>query len=488
MANPLDLADRAQPASWPDPGTVMQLAERAGLGVAEIAQAIVHHATPCPHSAGGDIGTLPRFPSMRPPFNAADRDIRAAAREAWSAVNLANVPVQFLNLGGVAVWVKASTDDMATTEPLNVNSRMWHLLGMVCDSNRPTQRGDIPCRPPHEVANHMVADPHPPLPPLRRLVHVPVFDKAGRLCASPGYHSDSRLFVAPQGLVVPRVKHAPSPEDVDRAKDLILNEVLGDFPFLDTSDRTAAVALLLLPFVRDMIYGPTPLHLVTKPQPGIGGTLLVETLCFPALGKDPGMQPMPTNDAEVQRRITADLLKGRGVVVFENIPRDTVLASGQLASALTAAEWEDRQIRTSTLLTLPITNAWIATGNDVRVSDEIARRVLPIRLRAVDENPYERTGFRHRDLKAWTREHRGDLVWAALTLVQAWVAQGMPRGSLTLGKYEQWAAVSFLASPRRSAFPALVQIAKRGWTGASPMSTTFRRRSSCGPVLSVSGR
>jgi putative DNA primase/helicase len=437
--HPLDLADdvRDQGVNASD---VYDLALREGLDVADVAQAIVHHATPCPHSALGDIGTLPMFPRTRPPFNAADRDIRAAAREAWSAVNLANNPVQFLNLGGVACWVKASSDATATTETLD-NNRMWHLMGRVCESYKPTQKGDIPCRPPREVANHMVADPHPPLPRLRRLVHVPVFDKEGRLCASPGFHSESRLFVAPQGLVVPRVKHAPSPEDVDRAKDLILNELLGDFPFLDTSDRTAAVALLLLPFVRDLIDGPTPLHLVTKTQPGVGGTLLVETLCVPALGKDPGMQPMPTGEAEVQRRITADLLKGSGVVVFDNIPRDRVLDSGQLASALTAAEWEDRQIRTSTLLTLPITNTWIATGNDVRVSDEIARRVLPIRLRATQDNPFDRTGFHHADLKQWTKKHRGDLVWSALTLSQRWVAAGMPNGSLTLGKYERWAAV-----------------------------------------------
>jgi hypothetical protein len=32
-------------------------------------------------------------------------------------------------------------------------------------------------------------------------------------------------------------------------------------------------------------------------------------------------------------------------------------------------------------------------------------------------------------------------VWAALTLIQAWVAEGMPEGSLVVGKYERWAMV-----------------------------------------------
>ena len=31
---------------------------------------------------------------------------------------------------------------------------------------------------------------------------------------------------------------------------------------------------MLLPFVRELIDGPTPLHLIEKPTPGTGGTLL----------------------------------------------------------------------------------------------------------------------------------------------------------------------------------------------------------------------
>ena len=37
------------------------------------------------------------------------------------------------------------------------------------------------------------------------------------------------------------------------------------------------------------------------------------------------------------------------------------------------------------------------------------------------------------------KANRGQLVWAALTLCQAWVAAGKPPGKETLGMFEAWA-------------------------------------------------
>jgi hypothetical protein len=63
-----------------------------------------------------------------------------------------------------------------------------------------------------------------------------------------------------------------------------------------------------------------------------------------------------------------------------------------------------------------------------------------IRLDARMERPYERQAFRH-ELPTWAQEHRADLVWAALVLVQAWVAAGRPPGRVVLGRYESWARI-----------------------------------------------
>ena len=72
----------------------------------------------------------------------------------------------------------------------------------------------------------------------------------------------------------------------------------------------------------------------------------------------------------------------------------------------------------------------------------MTRRTVRIRLDSGREHPEEREGFRYPDLRAWARAHRGELIWAALTLARAWETQGRPAGpQKPLGSFEQWTHV-----------------------------------------------
>ena len=68
--------------------------------------------------------------------------------------------------------------------------------------------------------------------------------------------------------------------------------------------------------------------------------------------------------------------------------------------------------------------------------------MVKIRLDACMEAPESRTTFKH-PLPRWAFENRGPLVAACLTLIQAWVAQGMPRVQpvCMLGSFEDWCYV-----------------------------------------------
>ena len=71
----------------------------------------------------------------------------------------------------------------------------------------------------------------------------------------------------------------------------------------------------------------------------------------------------------------------------------------------------------------------------------MARRLVRIRLDPHEERPWQRNGFRHPDLMTWVRANRPRLVAACLTLCQAWIAAGRPRGARTIGSFENWAHV-----------------------------------------------
>ena len=143
------------------------------------------------------------------------------------------------------------------------------------------------------------------------------------------------------------------------------------------------------------------------------------------------------DDDECRKRLTAQLLTSPSVILLDNIRRR--LDSGALATAITTRTWTDRFLTRSEMVHVPVGCLWIATGNNPALSNEMTRRTVRVRLDAKIDHPWEREGFRHPDLLAWVAEHRGELVWAALTLGQAWIAAGRPEGTRTLGMFESWA-------------------------------------------------
>jgi putative DNA primase/helicase len=83
----------------------------------------------------------------------------------------------------------------------------------------------------------------------------------------------------------------------------------------------------------------------------------------------------------------------------------------------------------------------VATGNNVEILGDTCRRVLVVRLDSSHERPEERTDFRHRDLRAYVRQHRADLVVAALTMLRAWHVAGRPGDGARWGSFEPWSAL-----------------------------------------------
>ncbi len=215
---------------------------------------------------------------------------------------------------------------------------------------------------------------------------------------------------------------------------------MGDFPFVGDAEKAHAVAAAVGPFVRDMIDGPTPLHSFEAPTPGTGKTLLVDLLTHPALGRPIAAMTEGRDEDEWRKRIFAKLRTAPSTLLLDNIKRR--LESGALASAVTAYPlWEDRILGVSEIARVPVRCIWIVTGNNPLLSSEMTRRTVRIRLDARVDRPWLREGFRHADIRSWGIANRSRLVWAALTLVRAWIAEGQPQGCRTLGMFERWAKV-----------------------------------------------
>lgn len=185
--------------------------------------------------------------------------------------------------------------------------------------------------------------------------------------------------------------------------------------------------------------GPTPLHLIEKPTPGTGATLMVDAIATILTGTGASVMTEGRDDEEWRKRMTAKLRQIPAMVLIDNLRHR--LDSSAVAAALTAPFWEDRILGVSEMARMPIRCVWVATGNNPEFSNEMARRIVRIRLDAHVERPWQRAGFRHPDLLRWVRTNRAHIVAAYLTLCQAWIAAGRPRGTRTIGSYENWSQI-----------------------------------------------
>jgi putative DNA primase/helicase len=320
--------------------------------------------------------------------------------------------------------VRLGRDD--EDEPMLVRytkATMSELLAENLTFTRPGRNGHAVVDPPMLLVDKILSAPDLlRVPVVQQIVNAPIFGPNGELHTEPGLLREARVWYEPADgmkLAWP-VPPAPTPEEIKTAIGWI-GYLFHDFPFDTWADRTHAWALLLLPFIRPMIDGPTPLHVVEAPEPGTGKGLLVKAALTPALGYEIAAHPEPRDHEEWRKHIMAVLLRGKPVFFLDNVIDK--LNAGVLSSALTERVMEDRILGASKTVAVPVRTMWVVTANNPRLSPEMARRGVRIRLDARIARPQTRTGFAEPDLLRWARENRGNLVWSALTLVRAWVAR-----------------------------------------------------------------
>jgi len=377
----------------------------------------------------------------QPEINAGNQDLADITVRVWAAIKTENDPPQYFRYGGSLC--RLEFDEQGQLEiSLLTETRLRYELAKIISWYKTREDGRKPAKPPLDVIRNVLATPNPSLPVLTRITQVPVFAPDGTLHTEPGYNEAARAYYSPAaGLEIPPIPSKPTRRDIEKALSLVFEDLLVDFPFDGPADRAHALALFLLPYARDLIFGPTPNHLVESPTPGSGKDLLVEVGLRPALGPDAlGILGQARDEEEWRRRITSCLRGAAPAILLGNVTEP--LNSGVLAAALTTRRWADRLLGKNEILTLPVRVIWTTTANNPIVSAEIARRSIRIRIDPKCPRPWERMDFKHPDLRRWANEHRGELVWAGLVIVQAWVAAGKPLWRVkTLGSFEHWTAV-----------------------------------------------
>jgi Bifunctional DNA primase/polymerase, N-terminal len=241
----------------------------------------------------------------------------------------------------------------------------------------------------------------------------------------------------PNGVFYDEVKalEGIAPQRGRHAIDAVLGDLLIDFPFKDEASRQNFIGLMLTLLLRPSIDGNVPLSMVLSSLERTGKTKLIEEVLGGILlgYPTPAMQ-LTGNDEEIDKRVVGMLLKSKPVLNLDNIRAE--LESAALASLLTTTTYQGRVLGGNAMPELRNRTVLIASGNNVRMSSELAKRSVPIVLQPCDDAPERRSDFRHRDLRAYVREKRRTVLECLLGMIANWEETGQPAGEVRLGGFE----------------------------------------------------
>ena len=270
---------------------------------------------------------------------------------------------------------------------------------------------------------------------LAGVVTAPVLRPDGSVLNSAGYDPQTWLLFDPQGVSFPIIDRPSHGDAIHAAASLM--DLIADFPFSKPDHRATWLAFLLTALARFAFTGPAPLFLVDANIRGSGKSLLCDLVSLIVTGREMSRMSNPKDDDECRKRITALALAGDTLCLIDNIIGGLGCAS--LDAALTGTVWKDRILKASEIVELPLLVTWSATGNNVVMHADTSRRVAHIRLDSRLENPEQRDGFKHPNLKTYVRQQRPKLLADALTILAAFCRAGRPQQKLpTWGSFEGW--------------------------------------------------
>ena len=253
----------ATPDGLPETGDCVDALELWGE---EEVRRLVAEAKPwAPAKPDEEVGTARAVPEAsgidsdgRPAIRASAADLGEILDETWHALETYNVPPRLLRFGSTLVVVE-ETDGEVGIRRLSADGLREELARAArwfCVRAKGGDYVENDAYPPLAVARGILAGDLSRLPALSRIIRAPIMTPRGQIADGDGYEAETRTWCVP-GVELPPIPDRPSADQIHRARDLFIGDLLGDFPFVDEADKANILALYLLPFARELIDGPT---------------------------------------------------------------------------------------------------------------------------------------------------------------------------------------------------------------------------------------
>ena len=272
------------------------------------------------------------------------------------------------------------------------------------------------------------------LPVLRGIATAPILRSDGSVLDRPGFDLKTGIYYKPRGVIFPQVPTAPTREDALRALDFLKSTLLPTFDFVDDASRSVALSAIFSALLRNLMV-TAPLHAFSAPVPGSGKSKLVNLASVLRSGHTAAVTTLGGGLEEAEKRLGAMLIAGDAIIAIDNIERP--LGGELLNQLVTEPAANIRVLGLSEMVRIPNSALFCATGNNLKVRDDLVRRSLLCRVDPGTERP-ELREFETPDPVVTAFKERPQLVISVLTAAQAFFLAGCPNDVPALGSFPDW--------------------------------------------------
>lgn len=322
-------------------------------------------------------------------------------------------------------------------------SQLRALVARACYSYGYNAKGEKITKLPTEALckSVLASTEWPGVPDLVEITAMPFVREDGTICQKRGYDEATGTWLnVDEGF--PEIPEMPTAQQIADAKELLLDKLLRDFPFVGPADEANYLGLLSTPALKHLVGTITPFGVITAASAGSGKSLLAEIISR-TYGSNGAAVTLSRQDEELRKLITSKLMSDpHAVVTFDNIGKSHRVDSPILAQLMTEPVWNDRVLGGNDMVSRINDKLWLGTGNNVQLGGEMASRSVMVRIDPKMERPDRRDTekFVLGNLQTWMSvdANRIKIMHALLVLIRAWAAAGMPRGAVDMRTFSPW--------------------------------------------------
>jgi hypothetical protein len=290
----------------------------------------------------------------------------------------------------------------------------------------------VPADPPRDVAATILSRTGEwQFPRAVGVITTPTLRPDGTILSQPGYDPVTRLILV-DPPTMPAIPEKPTHDEALAALKL-LDDLLGEFPFVNEESRSVALSELITPVVRGAMT-VAPLHANRAPTPGSGKSYILDIVSAITCGQPCPVISAGSDEFETEKRLGAALLRGQALIAIDNLNGE--LRGDALCQMIERPIVDVRPLGVSRLVRIESRTTLFATGNNIVLVGDVVRRVLLCSLDPNVERP-ELRQFTGNPLETVLAD-RGRYIAAALTIVRAYLAAGCPNALPPLASFGDW--------------------------------------------------